>query len=157
MVKFACDDMVGRLARWLRILGYNTSYDVSMPETEFVKQAVREARLILTRDRGLAERWTVPSCPYLDSEKTLDQLRQVISELNLHISNDKIFTICLKCNRTLKKIRKETVKEKVPPYVFRTKDRFFACPCCGRLYWQGTHHDLVRGIMKKALGFEKCS
>ncbi|MDP8247834.1 MAG: Mut7-C RNAse domain-containing protein [Candidatus Tritonobacter lacicola] len=132
-------------------LGYDTSYDVSMAETEFVKRAVRESRLILTRDTLLGERWTVPSCLSLESDSTFDQLRQVIYRLNLRISDDKIFTICLKCNEPLEEAVREKVEGRVPPYVYRTKDRIFKCPRCGHLYWRGTHHDLVMGIISKVL------
>ena len=151
MIKFACDDMVGRLARWLRILGYDTSYDAALAESEFVKRAVRESRLVLTRDGGLSGRWTLPSCLHLEGERTYDQLRQVISELNLPITDYKIFTLCLKCNKPLGEIHKGEARGRVPAFVYRTKDHFFSCPDCGRLYWRGTHHDLVRGIIAHVL------
>lgn len=150
-IRFACDDMVGRLARWLRILGYDTSYDAALSESEFVRRAVGESRRILTRDGGLEVRWTIRSFLYLESEKTYDQLRQVISGLNLPIADDKIFTLCVKCNKLMGEIRKGEVEGRVPPYVYRTQDRFFSCPDCGRLYWKGTHHDLVRGIIERVL------
>lgn len=155
MIKFACDDMVGRLAKWLRILGYDTSYDVSIPEAQFVKHAVRESRAVLTRDHGLKERWTIPSYLYLKSDITFEQLRQVIYELQLCISDDKILTICLECNKPLDEISKEEAKGKVPPYIYQTRDRFYICRNCGRLYWQGTHHDLVRGIIDRVLELKR--
>ena len=101
------------------------------PESEFVRRAVGESRRILTRDGGLEVRWTIPSILYLESDRTYDQHRQVISGLNLPIADDKIFTLYLKCNNLLGEIRKGEMEGRVQPYVYRTQDRFFPARTAG--------------------------
>ncbi|MCE5264947.1 MAG: Mut7-C RNAse domain-containing protein, partial [Deltaproteobacteria bacterium] len=68
-----------------------------------------------------------------------DQVRQLVDVLELDRSRSRPFTICLECNRPLEERDREAIKERLPPYVYLTQDRFAECPSCGRLYWQGTH------------------
>ncbi len=135
-MKLLLDGMLGRLAKWLRLLGYDTAYFPDLDDHELVRLARAKGRVLLTRDRELAHRRGLNSL-LVESDDLEEQLRQVISEL--HLETDRPFSRCPVCNTPLQEIEKPLVKSRVPPYVFRTKDHFRLCPKCDRIYWRGTH------------------
>ncbi len=140
--KFIVDRNVGKLARWLRLMGYDTSFFDGGDDSELVAIAKAEGRVILSRDTQIMKRRLITSgrirAVLIQSDQPGEQIRQVIDTLNLD-SRFKPFTICLECNQPLVERAKDEVKELVPPYVFKTQDYFMQCPNCGRIYWRGTH------------------
>lgn len=140
-MKFLADDMLGRLAKWLRVLGYDTLYHQHLDDNELVRLARAEGRLILTRDTRLAHRRGV-RCLLIESELVDEQLSQVLDDLGLAL--DDLFSRCTVCNAPLEEMEKQAAKERVPPYVFRTQERFKLCSQCGRIYWRGTHWDRMK-------------
>ncbi len=128
--------MVGTLAKWLRILGYDTFYDPDMDDHQLVRLARAEGRVLLTRDRELAQRPGLQSV-FLTSECLENQVGQVLAELRLE--PDRSFSRCPVCNEQLAELDRETARERVPAYVARTQESFKACPECRRVYWRGTH------------------
>lgn len=147
MVKFILTNELGRLAKWLRILGYDT---VSSKEKgpKLVVQSLRENRIVLTRDSKLS-RYTGVRMVQIESDFVEEQLKQVIDKLNLKIDEDKLFTVCVVCNMDLKKVNRAYVKDKVPAYVYKTQKLFMECPGCKRIYWQGTHWTMVKKFLDK--------
>jgi len=140
MVRFVADCMLGKLAKWLRMLGYDTSYIADADDDELVRIAVREDRMLLTRDRRLCDRRMVRSrCVFVDWGSTKEQVRQVIRELDLKIDRDALFTRCAVCNGEIEPVSKLDVAERVPPYVYQTQNEFGYCAGCDRIYWRGTH------------------
>ena len=137
-VKFAADRMLGRLARWLRVLGQDVIYGRHLSGYGLIRAARAENRLILTRDRRLKQKQPPPFI-FIDSNDYREQLRQVIRECDLR-AGDVLFTRCLECNAVLQPKSKESVESLVPPYVFSTQEKFYWCPQCRRLYWPATHH-----------------
>ncbi len=137
-VQFAADRMLGRLARWLRVLGQDVIYGRHLSGYGLIRAARAENRLILTRDRGLKQKQP-PKFIFIDSNDYREQLRQVIRECGLR-AGDALFTRCLECNAVLQPKSKESVESLVPPYVFSTQEKFYWCPQCRRLYWPATHH-----------------
>jgi len=135
-MRFLADEMLGRLAKWLRMLGYDTLYHQHLGDNELARLARAEGRLILTRDTKLARRRGV-RCLLIKSELIEEQLPQVVNDLGLVPANP--FSRCAVCNTPLEEIKRSAAKERVPPYVFRTQERFKLCPQCGRIYWRGTH------------------
>ncbi len=135
-MKFLADEMLGRLAKWLRVLGYDTLYHQHLDDNDLVRLARAEGRLILTRDTKLAHRRGV-RCLLIESELVKDQLPQVLNDLGL--VPDNLFSRCAVCNAPLEEMEKSAAKERVPPYTFRTQERFKFCPQCDRVYWRGTH------------------
>lgn len=135
---FIADAMLGRLARWLRILGYDVVYEPFISDDDLIARAVQERRIILTMDRKLTERASAKNSLLIRSPYYKEQLKQVITSYNID-DTPGIFTRCLLCNTLLNQIDKEEVKDKVPPYVYSTQDTFDICPQCSRLYWSGTH------------------
>jgi len=142
-MRFIADHMVGKLAKWLRIMGYDTAYDRELSDRELVQKAVDEGRIILTRDTSLIQRKLAKHYVFIESDHLMDQISQLIKELNLEVSVKRLFTRCLVCNAALNGIEKEEVKDRVPPYVYQTQEGFAHCPRCDRIYWRGSHVDHV--------------
>jgi uncharacterized protein with PIN domain len=136
-IKFVADVMVGKLARWLRILGFDAAYSNKYEDDELLRIAQSERRILLTRDTGLAGRCGSIRHLFIESENSREQVRQVLKILKL--TEFKLFSRCLQCNTPLNDVDKEDVFEKVPPFVYLTQDRFASCPSCHRVYWHGTH------------------
>ncbi|MCL5773841.1 MAG: Mut7-C RNAse domain-containing protein [Firmicutes bacterium] len=123
-VKFLVDAMVGKLSKWLRIMGYDTIYFHNTKDKDLLKTAVDEERILVTRNSKYLE--PNNTIVFIRSDKIDEQLRQIVSELNLDWEAE-IFTRCILCNRELKKVEKDAVKDKVPPYVFKTQENFSLC------------------------------
>jgi uncharacterized protein with PIN domain len=139
-MKFIADCMLGKLAKWLRMMGFDTVYIYGAHDDELVRLAVREDRILLTRDHLLAERRIVRNrCLFIKHSNTTDQLRQVVDELNLELSEAKMLTRCAVCNGEIWSVSRETVAEEIPPYVYRTQPEFGRCTSCGKAYWKGSH------------------
>jgi hypothetical protein len=140
-MKFLLTRELGRLAKWLRIFGFDTSYskeDNGRKAPATIIQALREGRIIITRNHRLAQSCRTKAV-LLQSETLRDQLLELLKELQLEIKSDMMFTRCILCNVELTPIDKERVKGYVPDYVFQTQDTFITCPSCRRIYWSGTH------------------
>ncbi|HZD41734.1 MAG TPA: Mut7-C RNAse domain-containing protein [Terriglobales bacterium] len=135
--KFAADRMLGRLAKWLRVLGQDVIYGPHLSGYGLIRAARRENRLILTRDRKLKNKQP-PEFIFIESDHYENQLRQVAASCEIG-SPDQLFTRCLECNTRLQSTAKASIKEKVPPYVFSTQEKFSWCPDCRRIYWPATH------------------
>lgn len=139
-MRFVVDCMLGKLAKWLRMLGHDTAYVAGADDDQLVRLAVREDRILLTRDRRLAERRMLRGRSlFVDWGSTSAQVRQVLESLNLKVSKDELFTRCTICNGSIVPIEKEQVKERVPPYVYKTQDEYGFCADCDKIYWKGTH------------------
>jgi uncharacterized protein len=139
---FIVDQNVGKLVRWLRMLGFNSIFFTGEDDGLMVKQALAENRILLTRDTGIMQRRLLTSgrvkAILLESENPEQQMRQLLSVLDL-TGQAQPFTICLEDNTPLVPVIQEEVKDRVPPYVFKTQTQYVACPACRRVYWRGTH------------------
>ena len=152
--KFIIDVNVGRLAKWLRAMGYDAAFVPDVDDGDLLAIAHSEGRIVLSRDRRLSERRLVTSgsasvlC--LRSDKLLEQLRQAVGEFNLSASED--FLRSIECNVELRGLDAEQAEDRVPIYVFQTQEMFKECPRCLRVYWRGTHWQNMRRDLKRALG-----
>lgn len=149
-LKFIADAMLGRLAKWLRILGYDVVYEPSILDDDLIAKALNGRRIILTMDRKLTERKSAKNSLYIKSNDYKEQLKQVITHYNIDYKSN-IFTRCLPCNEPLYYIDKGKIKDKVPPYVYSTQDIFYICQQCSRLYWSGTHRRKILEKLNKIL------
>lgn len=140
--RFAVDRMLGRLARWLRVLGHDVAYGPHLGGRTVVACARREDRLLLTRDTRLLRDPQLPPHLFVSSDDFRAQLRQVAAVLP--IVPGLPFGRCLECNRVLEDVPREAARARVPPYVWQTNDRFLGCTRCHRLYWPATHHEHMR-------------
>jgi len=129
---------LGRLAKWLRIFGFDALYSHEDNFGAIVIQALRESRIIITRNHRLARSCRTKTV-LLKSETLKNQVVELLKELQLDLKSDKMFRRCILCNVELVAIEKERVRGQVPDYVFQTQDSFITCPACKRIYWSGTH------------------
>jgi hypothetical protein len=148
--RFIADAMLGRLARWLRYLGFDTTYDAAVDDGELVLRAEREDRVLLTRDRGLLERWRPRRAVFLPNYQPLPQLRFVLQSLGLPPLSERE-PRCTVCNGSLSSLHRAEAQGRVPTYVLQTQEVFFHCANCGRIYWQGTHVRRMRADLEHAL------
>lgn len=139
--KFIVDANVGKLARWLRMLGYDTLFDSELDDGELVEIGLREGRVLITRDTQIMQRKMIVSgelrAILTPEDNPVGQMRRVIETMELNRENE--FTLCLECNVPLVPRSKDEVCDLVPPYVYKTQTQYNQCPICKRIYWRGTH------------------
>lgn len=146
-VRFAADRMLGKLVKWLRILGLDVIYGPHLSGYGLIRAARAEERLILTRDRRLKQKQPPPFI-LIDSDHYREQVRQVIEACQLKVGSA-VFTRCVVCNALLQPKARETVESLVPPYVFASQEKFSWCPGCQRVYWPATHHQRMLEELRK--------
>jgi uncharacterized protein with PIN domain len=139
---FVADVMLGRLARWLRIAGFDVLYSNRFTDEELVELSNRECRILLSRDTRLLVRKAVGRFIFLASEEIRSQVREVLAVTGARAFPG-ILSRCLACNDRLENVSREQVRERVPPFVFETQAQFKFCPRCGKIYWAGTHRASV--------------
>ncbi len=151
-LKFIVDHNVGKLTKWLRMMGYDTLFFDGEDDWLMVRAALAEDRIILTRDTQVMKRGVVIKgrikAILIQSEEPKQQMQQVVETLNLDCQS-KLFTICLECNQPLEEKSKQQVQDQVPPYIFQTKNQYVECPACHRIYWRGTHWQAMTEQLKK--------
>ncbi len=148
MERFICDEMLGTLAKWLRILGFDTEYAKGMDDTAILDKAGNEGRILLTRDRELHERAIKRkiSAMYLSNADLKEDLGEVLKE---HRPDPDLFmSRCTVCNTPIEEIEKEDAGGKVPDGVYERQERFWRCPKCGRYYWEGSHWENMREFLR---------
>jgi uncharacterized protein with PIN domain len=143
-LQLLADGMLGRLARWLRLLGYDTAYENDADDLHLARRARAEGRMLLTRDRELAARRGLHTI-LVESEVLEEQIQQV--QETLGPPPDPALSRCSVCNVPLEPVTREEVAEQVPPYVLRAHEEFRVCPTCGRVYWKGTHLEQMQRQM----------
>lgn len=148
--RFVADVMLGRLARWLRFLGFDTVYSPSMTDGALIRIAREEGRIILTRDTRLVKIKGLGRFLLISSNEVLDQLHETIRAFEL-VRFDH-FSRCVACNGALRIIEdKSVVKDSVPEYVFLHHDVFWECEECGKIYWEGSHPQKFREVVRDIL------
>ncbi|MCX8127059.1 MAG: Mut7-C RNAse domain-containing protein [Dehalococcoidia bacterium] len=150
-MKFVVDENAGRLARWLRLMGYDTRLFSGRDDGQMIKIALTEGRTMLTRDRQILRRRLVTSgkvkAVLLHDDNPWTQLQQVMGTLKLE-PYYRPFSICLECNEPLVPREREAVRDLVPVYVFQTQSQYTQCPKCRRVYWRGTHWEAMNRQLK---------
>ena len=140
-IRFIADSNVGKLAKLLRMVGYDTLFFTQGDDNEMIRIAFKEKRAILTRDTQIMERRLVRDgdlkAVFITQDRPEAQLYEIMDALKLPLSRP--FSLCLECNQPLIPRRKEEVQDLVPIRVFKTQKRYMECPSCHRIYWEGTH------------------
>lgn len=149
-MKFILTKELGRLAKWLRILGYDSKFYLEDNLSTLAITALREERIILTRNSRM-RRFPGPRIVKIDSDFVNKQIKQVMQCLKVKPEPSGIFTRCAICNLELQETSKARIKRKVPEYVYKTQKEFAICPQCKRVYWQGTHWGNARKYLKNAV------
>jgi len=136
--RFAAEKTLGRLTKWLRLLGFDTLYEFELSGKEFI-EILENDRILLTRTRRIQKQFASRKLIFVESDHLAQQLKQVFRELDIKAAQTRPFSRCLQCNASIVIVEKASVWGRVPDYIFETHDRFQKCPECDRIYWPGSH------------------
>jgi len=153
-LNFIADGMVGRLARWLRLIGNDVIYSRDLTDNELIRRAVTEARILLTSDVELYRRAVADGADaFLVKGRTeAERLARIAKRFRIDLNIDATTSRCPTCNSTIRPVKKEQVKEKVPPSTYEVFNEFWECTNkdCGKIYWQGSHWKKIGEHLLKA-------
>lgn len=147
--RFLVDSMLGKLARWLRILGYDTTYGAELDDTDLLRIASEEARVLVTRDKGLYRRAIGENLEthFLEPGSLSDCLDSLYYRYGINLNLQTISPRCSLCNRPLDVASRDIVIKTVPAGIQPTHSEFWHCPNCEKTYWQGTHWENMRAFL----------
>ena len=148
---FLADAHLGGLARFLRMLGFDTLHDQRLPDREIRRLAHDQGRIVLTRDRDLLKCREIARGCYVRALRAEAQLREVAARYGL-AAHARPFTLCMHCNLPLAPVGKDAVASQVPPRVLELHESFTRCPGCKRVYWPGTHYERMKAALA-GMGF----
>ncbi len=148
--QFVVDGHLGRLAAYLRMLGFDTVYDNRAGDADLAQTSVDEGRILLTRDRGLLKRGIVVRGYLVRADRAPTQLVEVLERFDLAAAA-RPFRRCLRCNGELQPADRRTVEAEVPPRVFAEQAEFRRCAGCNAIYWRGSHHRRMDRIVRAVL------
>jgi len=151
--KFVADVHLGRLTKYLRMMGFDVSYENNFDDEEIVELSLKEKRAILTKDRGILKRNNVTHGYFVRSSKAEEQVKEILNRFNLQ-KEIKEFSRCIECNELLKPVKKEEVINQLPPKVSRSQNEFYICPACNKIFWKGTHYQRMLTFIQR-LGIEE--
>ena len=144
--RFILDVHLGRLARYIRLLGFDALYATDYEDAQIAARAAAESRIVLTRDKGLLKRGAVTRGYWLRQTAPRAQLAEVVAALDLR-GKFKPFTRCMACNGALEVVAKEVVAERLPPQIREDSEEFGHCTGCEKVYWAGSHYDRMRELI----------
>jgi uncharacterized protein with PIN domain len=145
---FAAEKTLGKLTKWLRILGFDTVYELECPNRSLVDLADTE-RIILTRTQRIRDENTSCRLIFIKSNRPFDQLQQIIHALELEQTDMRPFSRCLNCNILITPVDKASVRNSVPDYIWETQDSFQICNRCQKIYWPGSHLKRSQELINK--------
>ncbi len=145
---FAADRTLGKLAKWLRILGFDTIYESDVSTRGFYSQ-LDETRILLTRTQKIRKQFSGHRLVFIAGDDLFGQLRQVIDELVINFNESRPFSRCIRCNTPIVAVTKESVYGLVPDYIWETHDEFNRCRQCKKIFWPGSHTERSMEMIKK--------
>ena len=151
-MKFIVDGMLGRLSRWLRILGHNVEYSNNLDDAQLLTIAKKETRTLLTRDFELYRHATAKGMDafYVEGETGEERLAALAKRYGMDLRIDMTISRCPKCNTKVKPITKIEAAGKVEKSTFEHYEEFWKCPKCGQIYWQGAHWTRIKRTLEVA-------
>jgi uncharacterized protein with PIN domain len=150
MQRFFTDRMLGKLAKWLRVLGYDVVYLRQAADEEIVER-LREGRIFLTRGRRAGSWQQLGKVFVVNANEPKKQLREVVQGLRLAMIDAELFSRCLSCNCLLDTVNRDEVRAEVPDYIYQTQSQFHRCCDCGKVYWSGSHSEKMRQQLEEIL------
>ena len=150
MQRFVADRMLGKLAKWLRVLGYDVVYLRQAADEEIVER-LQEGRIFLTRGRRAGSWQQLGKVFVVTANEPKKQLREVVQGLRLAMIDAELFSRCLSCNCLLDTVKREEVRAEVPDYIYQRQSQFHRCCGCGKVYWSGSHSEKMRQQLKEIL------
>jgi uncharacterized protein with PIN domain len=148
-MNFVADRMLGKLAKQLRMLGYDTIYYRGEDTYRLIKLAREEDRVVLTRNTKLLPRTPEDHIIKITEDRPFLQVRELIQKGLISLSEENLFSRCLLCNVLLDDIPREEAEGKVPDFIFYQQKEFYRCPRCQRIYWQGSHQENMKRRIDK--------
>jgi uncharacterized protein with PIN domain len=151
-VKFIADGMLGKLTRWLRMLGQDVQYSNKLDDAELIAMAKKEHRILLTRDMELYQRAVARGIDafYIEGQTEAAKLAELAKRFDVPLEIDLKRSRCPRCNTKIRPTPKEKLAGKVEKNTFIYYDEFWKCPRCGHIYWQGAHWGRIRTTLEKA-------
>jgi uncharacterized protein with PIN domain len=149
MMKFIVDRMLGKLAKQLRMLGYDALYYRGEDVYPLIRLGREEGRVIVTRNTKLVSRRPEDIILSITEDEPLLQLKELIQKANIEVDERKVCSRCLLCNALLDPISQKEVEGKVPDFIFHQHIEFFQCPQCQRIYWPGSHLENMQRRIKE--------
>ena len=146
---FIVDKTLGKLVKWLRILGYDTVYWRSDDLRGLLRRAQEEGRALITKDTKLYQGKGSLKALLIQEDNPFLQLQEVVHLFELPVTEDMLFSRCLTCNTPLEDVAPEEVKGEVPDYIYHTHQEFSRCPLCRKVYWAGTHYGHMARVVKR--------
>ena len=137
-IRFIAEPTLGKLAKWLRILGFDTIYTPDFTPSR-LPQEIPPGRVLLTRTRQVQRNFKSGRFLFINSNDPVNQLREVIRALKISQTDVKPFSRCILCNRPIETVKKESVRNRVPDYVWESENAFRQCRFCNKIYWPGSH------------------
>jgi len=152
ILKFIADGMLGKLTRWLRMIGCDVKYFNDLDDEELINISIEENRILLTRDVELFRRALLRGAEafLVMGRNEVEKLAEVGRRFNLNLQVDVENSRCPKCNAKIRPVSKDKIKGKVPPGTFRSYDEFWECPRCGQIYWHGSHWQKITHTLQEA-------
>jgi len=148
--KFVLDVHLGRLARYLRLAGFDTVYENSLGDREIIDIARSQKRIILTRDLGILKNDRVTHGYFIRSDNPRTQIQEVVNYFSLH-KLAQPFSRCTRCNGKVKRISRKEAEPRVSKRTFRFYRRFYCCTSCGKIYWEGSHVGRMQKFLSELL------
>ena len=156
-MKFIADGMLGKLTRWLRMLGQDVKYSNQFEDAELIVTANKEHRVLLTRDLELYQRAIAKGVDafYVEGQTEAEKLSELAKRFDIPLTIDLKRSRCPRCNTKIRPTPKEKLAGKVEKNTFIYYDEFWKCPKCGHIYWQGAHWGRIRATLEKAKKFRE--
>jgi len=156
-LKFIADGMLGKLTRWLRMLGHNVKYSNKLDDAQLIAIAKKEQRILLTRDLELYQQAAAKGIQafYVNGQTEAENLAKIAQKFGISLDVDMKRSRCPKCNAQVKPIPKEKVAGRVEETTYAHYNEFWECPKCGQIYWQGAHWTRIRKTLETAKEISK--
>ena len=151
--KFVVDEHLGKLARYLRVFGFDIYYKINYDRDDLVKISLNEKRTILTKDKTVLKRSDVTHGYFVRNVEIVNQVKEIIRRFDLQKDINE-FTRCLDCNSLLQPVAKNKIIDQIPPKVAEWQDTFLRCSICNKIYWQGTHHQKMNALIQSIKNIE---
>lgn len=144
--RFICDEQLGRLAKWLRLQGFDTLFECPLEDAKLIRLAQSEGRILLTRDRHLSAK-TLFEPVVIQATHYAEQLRELKKRVKL--PRGLLFSRCLDCNQLVRPLPKEKARTRVPVEVYRSYKHFTTCPTCQKIFWRGSHVKMTEARLRR--------
>ncbi|MBE9544717.1 MAG: hypothetical protein IMF02_09520, partial [Proteobacteria bacterium] len=144
----AADRTLGKLVKWMRILGFDTICELEISSKSFFDN-LEGTRILLTRTKKIQEKFSTYRTVFITSNFLVEQLKQVVNQIGINLADTRPFSRCIHCNLPIGEVNKDDVYGLVPDYIWETQETFNRCSHCERIYWPGSHAEHSQEVIKR--------